>query len=1498
VAAAIWPDVALAEDFDVSTTADGDDSECVLDCTLREAVSLARSGDQVNLRGGNYVLTQGELVLNNDTIVGENARTTFIDGGDKSRVLTVIEVTSRVSAVTIRNGNGLGFKPDGLGGGIFIHSGTLLLQNSTVSGNTGTHGGGIAANGIAQLIGVTVSGNTGSTGRLTRGGGIATSATGGLLLGNSTVSGNTAVDQVGTASQGGGIHSAGALSIIASTIAGNSAAEGGGLYMVPPPTQAATSLQNSLLSHGTGGACGGPGLGNLTATANVISDESCQLKDSSNLQGVNPRIGALADSGGPTNTHALLPDSPAIGRAGSCAMFDQRGFNRVAPCDSGAYEYRAPTLRVVMQVINDSGGTRTPAQFDLHVRTGGTDVKGSPQDGSANGTTYTLEPGAYSVAADAAAGYTLSVSGDCAANGSITLQEGQNRTCTITASDIAPTLRVVTNVVNDQGGTLTAASFTAHVRNGAFDVANSPQPGSGAGTVYTLSAGPTYTVAADAVAGYSLAVTGACASNGNVTLQVGQDATCTITATDDPPTLQVVATVINDHGGTLAPANLSAHVRAGGTDVNGSPQPGTTTGTLYTLSAGVTYTVAADAVSGYALTVSGDCAANGTITMQLDQDRTCTITANDVAPTLRVITTVTNDNGGTRTPAGFDVHVRSGPSDVAGSPQPGSDGGTAYTLAAGTYSVAADGVSGYTFTFSGDCATSGTITLAVGQSRTCTITANDVAPTLRVITNVTNDNGGTRAPAGFNVHVRAGGTDVANSPRAGDSVGSVYTLPAGTYSVAADDVTGYTFAVSGACATNGSVTLQVGQNLTCTITANDVAPTLRVISAVSNDAGGTLAVSGVTANVRQGANDVPGSPQPGSGTGTDYTLSGGTTYRVGADEVGGYTFAVAGDCALDGTITLQVGQNATCTITASDVAPTLTVITEVVTDDGGTLTAGDVSARVRQGANDVPGSPQPGSATGTEYALRAGPTYTVSADAVAGYTRAISGACAADGNVTLPLGQNRTCTITLDDDEPRLHVITNVVNDDGGDLDREDVDVHVRRGGADVPDSPQAGMASPGAEYDVIAGAHVVAADPVDGYSVAYGPACGPTGAITLALGQDATCTVTLDDGAATLTVATEVVNDDGGSATPGDFDVSVRQNGVEIAGEAGDAAGTPYSLAGQTAYTVAGGGVPGYTVAVAGDCGADGSITLPLSQARACTITADDVAPRLTVVTQVVNDHGGTAAPGGFTVHVRRGGADVSGSPQPGSGSGTTYTVSAGAHTVAADAVSGYAASISGDCAGDGSITLGVGDSRTCTVTANDDPPPPTARPSANVQQLPPPEPGKSVNALPKSGKVKVKLPGSAAYVDLDEGQQLPVGTLVDARKGHVTLVAAANDSGGTATAEFWAGIFRLGQTKGRAPTTVLTLVEKLSCPKAGRAIAAAKKRKRRLWGDGSGKFQTRGKHSAATVVGTGWLVEDRCSATLTRVVRGRVSVRDFVKKKTVIVRAGKKYVARAKKQ
>jgi hypothetical protein len=95
----------------------------------------------------------------------------------------------------------------------------------------------------------------------------------------------------------------------------------------------------------------------------------------------------------------------------------------------------------------------------------------------------------------------------------------------------------------------------------------------------------------------------------------------------------------------------------------------------------------------------------------------------------------------------------------------------------------------------------------------------------------------------------------------------------------------------------------------------------------------------------------------------------------------------------------------------------------------------------------------------------------------------------------------------------------------------------------------------------------------------------------------------------------------------------------------------------------------------------------------------------------------------------------------------------------------------------------------------------------------------------------------------------------------------------------------------------TELALSEALApCAKRARA-AASKPKTRRLWGDGKGSFRTKGQYSAATVRGTKWLVQDSCAGTLTRVVTGSVSVRDNVRRKTVVVRAGKRYLARPKR-
>ena len=91
---------------------------------------------------------------------------------------------------------------------------------------------------------------------------------------------------------------------------------------------------------------------------------------------------------------------------------------------------------------------------------------------------------------------------------------------------------------------------------------------------------------------------------------------------------------------------------------------------------------------------------------------------------------VTNDDGGSAVAADFTLHVKLSGDDVSGSPAAGTASpGTAYSLAAGTYAVSEDSYPSYIQSFSGDCNSKGSVTLAAGEEKTCTITNNDTGPT-------------------------------------------------------------------------------------------------------------------------------------------------------------------------------------------------------------------------------------------------------------------------------------------------------------------------------------------------------------------------------------------------------------------------------------------------------------------------------------------------------------------------------------------------------------------------------------------------------------------------------------------------------------------------------------------------------------------------------------------------------------------------------------------------
>jgi hypothetical protein len=210
-----------------------------------------------------------------------------------------------------------------------------------------------------------------------------------------------------------------------------------------------------------------------------------------------------------------------------------------------------------------------------------------------------------------------------------------------------------------------------------------------------------------------------------------------------------------------------------------------------------------------------------------------------------------------------------------------------------------------------------------------------------------------------------------------------------------------------------------------------------------------------------------------------------------------------------------------------------------------------------------------------------------------------------------------------------------------------------------------------------------------------------------------------------------------------------------------------------------------------------------------------------------------------------------------------------------------------------------------------------------------PPPVPGKSVVVKVVSGTVLVKYPpgyvpraaqaaAASGFVPFKGAANLPVGTQLDTKKGRVALTSAA-DTGAkkTQTSDFYDGIFQVKQSvpkkkpkKPAALTTDIVLkgqIARSQCAplKGARAAAVdAKKKKKgpksvlgKLWGSGKGKFRTTGKYSSATVRGTIWLTQDECDGTLTKVARGTVSVRDFRRKKTVRVKAGHSYLARAQR-
>jgi len=197
---------------------------------------------------------------------------------------------------------------------------------------------------------------------------------------------------------------------------------------------------------------------------------------------------------------------------------------------------------------------------------------------------------------------------------------------------------------------------------------------------------------------------------------------------------------------------------------------------------------------------------------------------------------------------------------------------------------------------------------------------------------------------------------------------------------------------------------------------------------------------------------------------------------------------------------------------------------------------------------------------------------------------------------------------------------------------------------------------------------------------------------------------------------------------------------------------------------------------------------------------------------------------------------------------------------------------------------------------------------PAPPLKPAPKPVLGESVVVAPSFGQVMVKPPRGKHWTALEDGASLPVGTMVKAVKGTVVLTSAL-EGGRSQTGTFWGGVFQIGQPRGGRGMTEIKLrggnlrrCRRSARPARPSAVASRRRRRRavrRLWAkDDHGRFRTHGRNSVATTRGTVWLTADRCKATVTRVREGQVRVRHRHSRKSVLVKAGERYLARARRR
>ena len=389
----------------VTTTTDHDAGVCdATDCTLREAITAGNAQDDSTITFGPGVT--GFIDLNsplpilsrNLTIIGPGADVLTVRRvlGGNYRILTISNGTSAGPVVNLRGltlNNGIAaYRTDdssAAGGCVYNDRGTLRILKCAMTGNhAGTGSVVYNVSGTVEVSDSTVSTNSasavyGGNGPTWGGGAFVNYAAQGpanLTLSNATMTNNDG-------ERGSAIHNSGAtgsavVTVQNCTIAYNSS----GPDIYNGGNSANVVLRNTILRGGVpfdrtivneNGAT-------ITSQGNNLSNDKeggdnstapgGWLNQPGDIRNTDPRLVALAANGGPTKTHALLPDSPArdAGNDSYAPPRDQRGYLRPNRSDIGAFEFGG-TIPVTLANLS----TRLRSEQGDDVLIGGFIVTGS-----------------------------------------------------------------------------------------------------------------------------------------------------------------------------------------------------------------------------------------------------------------------------------------------------------------------------------------------------------------------------------------------------------------------------------------------------------------------------------------------------------------------------------------------------------------------------------------------------------------------------------------------------------------------------------------------------------------------------------------------------------------------------------------------------------------------------------------------------------------------------------------------------------------------------------------------------------------------------------------------------------------------------------------------------------------------------------------------------------------------------------------------------------------